>query len=66
MARARIQAGSVLSIPESSRWMERTRTALVCLPCAGNYGTYKRFFAVLRTDGREGVVWQLGVESTEV
>ncbi|CAK9026262.1 unnamed protein product [Durusdinium trenchii] len=25
---------------------------------SGNYGTYKRFFAVLRTDGREGVVWQ--------
>lgn len=25
---------------------------------AGNYGTYKRFFPVMHSDGREGVIWQ--------
>ena len=25
---------------------------------SGNYGTYKRFFVVTHSDGREGVVWQ--------
>lgn len=25
---------------------------------SGNYGTYKRFFPVMHSDGREGVIWQ--------